>query len=140
MRWLILALFIFINGCDNAPEFNPVNLVDGKFMLNKSSLENNNPIFYVVQIDKKKITFFVLKTANKVYSFFNICATCRAYQLGYKAQKDYIVCKSCQMEVQYEELPVGVGGCYPYRLEGYEEGEFYIIKESDMAVGKKYFF
>ena len=72
----------------------------------------------------------MIKSEDKVLSFFDGCATCYKAKRGYRFEKGHFVCKKCNMKYSVPEMEKGFGGCFPVRIEGQIKGTKYIIPVS----------
>lgn len=100
--------------------------------------EEAGPLFLSYLHNGKRIVFFVLKTNGNVQSYFDACAKCSPFKLGYRFSKGELLCRACGMRYPVESLR-GIGSCYPIVLEGRVEGDNYIIEKAKVIAGERYF-
>ncbi|MBF0459724.1 MAG: DUF2318 domain-containing protein [Nitrospirae bacterium] len=65
--------------------------------------------------------------------------SCKQHNRGYRADKSYLECRNCQVEIPYEDLKTGIGGCYPIPIHGKEENGIYSIPLSEILKGREFF-
>jgi uncharacterized membrane protein len=97
-----------------------------------SALPLDVPQFYFYRAKGKDVNFFVLRMQNRVLSFLDACLTCYPRKLGYASKEGYVVCRACDTTYSVHKLEKGIGGCYPIRLEGRQEGSSYFIARSTL--------
>jgi len=103
-----------------------------------ASLPPEVPQFYSLRTKGKDVNFFVIRLQDRVLSFLDACLTCYPRKLGYAYKDDYVVCRACDTSYSIYKLDKGIGGCYPIRIEGAQEGTSYHIARSalDRHAGK----
>ncbi|KJR43655.1 hypothetical protein MCHI_000465 [Candidatus Magnetoovum chiemensis] len=143
---IIASLFIANISCSKQSSLNPVTFnSSGEFIVSVSDFKDNSPVFYGIMKDNVRVAFFLVKVNGIMRSYFNVCATCRAYGRGYRAQEYAIVCNNCGVRIPYDELKNGIGGCYPFKLKGHQkdgDGDGngkYVINKRDIIEGVRHF-
>lgn len=135
----IVAAVIMFQGCTNKRDFNKATFNGDCFQVSSEEFKEKTPVFYSHVEGAKEIRFFVVKVSGQMYSYFDICNSCKQHNLGYRADKTFLQCRNCQVAIPYEELKTGLGGCYPIPLQGKEEGGTYSITLSEIVKGSQYF-
>ncbi len=139
-RILLSFIFIFIlSGCSKSSTYLPVSFDENRFILDKSELKERSPVFYKVRENDANVRFFVVKLEGKIQAYFDICATCKVRNAGYRVEGNKIFCRKCRVAFDIESLKNGIGGCYPYKLNGVDTDGKYIIKKEAILDGIDYF-
>tara|TARA_Y100000310_G_C20472908_1_gene710959 strand:- start:100 stop:537 length:438 start_codon:yes stop_codon:yes gene_type:complete len=85
------------------------------------------------------IKYFVIKASDgSIKTAFDACDVCYYSDKGYRQEGNYMVCNNCGN--RYPIAGLGTenlrgGGCWPGYLPSVIEGEYLIIKESDLDKG-----
>jgi uncharacterized membrane protein len=124
---LFVMLLMLFSACSRQP-VHPAPAIEGRdAVFTVTTLKDEIPQFYTYHYQDKNISFFVFKVNEKVFSFFDACASCYPHKQGYKYEDGMVVCRACNMQFPVYRLEKGIGGCYPIRLEGrVENGEYHI--------------
>jgi uncharacterized membrane protein len=141
MRKIFLLVFVvlLLGSCARRPVY-PEAPFDGKEVrIALSGIETGKPVFYSVVLDAKKINYFIVKTEGDISSYFDACAKCYPRKLGYRLEGDQVVCRACGVRYATGDLKEGIGSCYPIKLQGHVEGNFYVIDRKAFEAGEKYF-
>lgn len=141
LRTLILMVSVFVAcawSCSSQADFVPVAFTNGMFITNVSSFMDRKPVFYSYKTEGKDIRFFIVKIDGQVRSYFDLCHSCKARNLGYRADDSAIECRACKVRIPYDTLESGIGGCYPYHLEGREKDGSYLILKDNILKGLQY--
>jgi len=85
------------------------------------------------------IRYFAIKAGDgSIKTAFDACDVCYSSRKGYRQEGDYMVCNNCGNKYPVDGLgtenKVG-GGCWPGYLPSKVQGEYLIIKESDINKG-----
>ena len=87
----------------------------------------------------KTITYFVVKGGDgSVKTAFDACDVCYGAKKGYSQDGDVMVCNNCGNRYAIDSLGtenLRGGGCWPGYLPNKIEGNYVIIKESDIKQG-----
>lgn len=88
----------------------------------------------------KTIRFFVLKSSDGVFrAAFDACDVCYREKKGYRQEGDNMVCNNCGRKFPSNLINVEQGGCNPAPLDRTIDGEYLVIKKSDIELGVRYF-
>ncbi len=136
---LLLILLLGIAACNSRPQGLEVPLDGSRAIVDVAALKEGTPGFYWVEIEGKRIGFFIIKVDGKVSSYFNACAKCYPRKLGYRFENGSLVCRACSVRYDVHELNNGIGGCYPLPLKGEMAGRKYVIEEGALLNGVRYF-
>jgi hypothetical protein len=129
---LLLSLIGSIAACSRQPRY-AAPLVEGEnIVIQTASLPLEVPQFYSFRAKGKDVNFFVLRMQDRVLSFLDACLTCYPRKLGYRYKDGYVVCRACDTTYSVYKLEKGIGGCYPIRIEGRQEGSSYFIARSTL--------
>lgn len=141
MRFLFLILFAasLLSSCNDKPSFKQISFDGPIAELDTKSLVNNQPEFYTVTIDGRKINFFVVMVNGEVQSYFNACLTCYPKKLGFRSKDGGVICRTCNVSYPVKSLKDGIGNCYPIKLKGNKGNDKYVIRKEDLMAGWKYF-
>lgn len=125
---IVLGFFFFSNFTGNSVS------EDDLF---KISLSEVSDVATYHEVDG--VEFFVVKTADgSIKTAFDACDVCYGAQKGYSQEGDYMICNNCGNRYPINGLGTENtqgGGCWPGYLESRVEGNFLVIKESDLKKG-----
>jgi uncharacterized membrane protein len=142
-RYTALLIIFFILGisfsCNSKPVYSSPPVEDGEVVINVGLMEDARPEFYSITLKGKRIDFFVFKLNGVVESYFDACAKCYPYRMGYVVEGFYLRCKYCNKRYPLDTLKTGIGSCYPLPLNGRLRGDEYHISLSELTKGGKYF-
>ncbi len=104
------------------------------------SLDPGKAIFLRADIAGREIHYFVLKSSDGVYrAAYDTCDVCFRANRGYRQEGDLMVCNNCGQAFPSVKVNERRGGCNPAPLARTVEGEYLVIKKSDLAAGGPYF-
>jgi uncharacterized membrane protein len=86
-----------------------------------------------------KVNFFVVKSGTVSRHIFDTCANCYPKRLGYTIEGECVRCRACDVRYSMEDLKEGIGSCYPIKLKGRVEEEFYVISGKELLKAKNIF-
>jgi len=137
--WVFLSLILLICSCSKKPVY-PEALFDGmNIRIELKNMPDKKPVFFTFRSGKKGINYFVLRLDGNVQSYFDACSRCYPKKLGYKLDKEQVICRECDITYNVNDLKDGIGSCYPLKLKGRIEGGIYIIEKNSILEGEKYF-
>lgn len=128
--WLICIVFIFFAACSKQPSYPVPPQRGSEIVLDVRFLQPETPVFFTYRYHGKRISFFVVRTGNRVNSFLDACASCYPHKRGYKYENGMLVCRFCNVEYSMAKIEGGIGGCYPIRITGSVRGAEYHIPVS----------
>ncbi|MBF0466070.1 MAG: DUF2318 domain-containing protein [Nitrospirae bacterium] len=111
---------------------------NGVFEVSVDNIKEKTPVFYAYNNNGKTIKFFVVRVNGKVRSYFDVCNSCKAKNLGYRNYEAGVECRACLIRIPYDELETGIGSCYPYHLKGEEKGGKYVIAKEEIQKANEY--
>lgn len=118
----------------------PVKDQGGNVGIPLSALEDNKAHFFSFVSGGKTITFFVMKAADgSIRTAFDACMACNHAKLGYRQEKDLVVCNNCGMGFKATEIGTVTGGCNPIPVNKSVDGQTIVVKARDLKEGAKYF-
>ncbi len=89
--------------------------------------------FRVLSDDGTMVTFFVLKSKDKVIrAAMDACDVCYRAGLGYTQDGDFMVCGNCGQRFASNKINVIKGGCNPAPLERVIQGQNLVIAMADI--------
>jgi len=96
--------------------------------------------FYEIEDRGVKIRFFAVRASDgSIKTAFDACDVCFRSKKGYRQEGNYIVCNNCGNRYLIDEFGTKnkrPGGCWPGYLENIIEGDYLIIKKSDLLEGR----
>ena len=97
--------------------------------------------FFSFKNGDKNINFFVrMDGAGKLHAYFDACFTCYKLKKGYRVEGTDIVCNECGTKFRLaDEVWKNVGGCAPIAVPSTINGDFLMIRASDLGRGEKLF-
>ncbi|MBI4690010.1 MAG: DUF2318 domain-containing protein [Nitrospirae bacterium] len=134
-----LLSILLLMSCAKKPVYPEAPVSDGAIIINVRVLKEKSPVFYSLHHKDKRIDFFIVRVNDEVQSYFDACVKCYPEKLGYRVDKQSVVCKKCDVGYPIEGLKAGFGSCYPVVLMGRIEGGKYIIDRKDIIAGEKFF-
>jgi len=132
MTCCLLGAAASLVACSSQQRFPHAPMSGEDVVIQVASLQLEVPQFYSYRAKGKDVNFFVLRMQDRVLSFLDACLTCYPRKLGYESKEGYVVCRACSTTYSVYKLEKGIGGCYPIRLEGRQEGGSYFIARSTL--------
>lgn len=100
---------------------------------------NENAKWYEYEKDGVIIKFFAVKARDgSIKTAFDACDICYKNKRGYRQDGNYIICNNCGNKYLIDDLGNKnkvSGGCWPGHLSNSVEGNYIIIKKSDLDKG-----
>jgi uncharacterized membrane protein len=125
--------FAFLLSCSAQPVYTDAPVSGEYVVIDIKNLKNGQPQFFTYHYGDKKISFFLVREKGEILSFFDACQKCYPHKLGFRSENSYVVCKYCNERYPLSEIKSGIGTCYPVKLEGRLEGDFYKIPLKRLA-------
>lgn len=120
---ILIAVITLTASCKKSDEFIEVKSTDKGVFVGINNLAEKTPVFYKTELNGAEFEFFVVKINGEVKPFLNRCRRCYRSGLGFSFDKTHIRCKTCNEKFLIEDIPQGVGSCYPIPLPAKVEGE-----------------
>jgi uncharacterized membrane protein len=120
-------LLVISSSCSQQPGYPAPPRAGENVAIDVISLKPEVPVFYTYRFENRLISFFVLKSGDKVLSFLDACANCYIHKRGYEYKDNVVTCRHCGTPYPVSKLEKGLGGCYPIRIEGRVENGKYLI-------------
>lgn len=138
---LVIAIAGYvIFGGGGSSSFAVVTPVGEEVRIPLAEINDGSAHFYSFKGRGKDINFFVLKSSDGVIrAAFDSCDVCYREKKGYRQEGDRMVCNNCGQQFPSVKINELRGGCNPAPLERSIEGEYLIVKVSDIGVGGFYF-
>jgi len=132
------TLLIIFSSCSQQPAYPAPEQIGADVVIDVASFRPEIPAFYTFRYENRPISFFVLKSGDKVLSFLDACASCYLHKRGYEYKDNVATCRYCGMRFPVSKLEKGLGSCYPIRIEGrIENGKYRIpVATLEAAVDK----
>ncbi len=90
--------------------------------------------------DNKPVRFFAIKSSDGVYrAALDACDVCFHAKKGYRQEGDDMVCNNCGLKFHSALINEVHGGCNPVGLPRTIEGDFLVIKTSELESRGGYF-
>jgi uncharacterized membrane protein len=104
------------------------------------SLESGKALFLVNEANGRQIHYFALKSSDGQYrAALDACDVCFRANRGYRQENDLMVCNQCGQSFPSVKVNEVKGGCNPAPLDRKVEGQYLVIRKSDIVAGKEYF-
>lgn len=101
---------------------------------------NDGLAHYYTFNSKKPISFFVLRSSDGVIrAAFDACDVCYREKKGYHQEGDLMICNNCGQRFPSVKVNEIKGGCNPAPLERVQQGDYLVLKASDIETGGFYF-
>lgn len=136
---ILFCCFFMLLSCNQRPAYRLAPFDGQQVSIDVRLLREAVPEFYSVVLEGKRVDFFVVHAHGEVASYLDACKECYSKKLGYRHDKDAMVCRACNVRFPLEKLDTGIGGCYPVRLRGSRVGDAYILTRDALRAGIKYF-
>jgi hypothetical protein len=130
--WCLLGACATLAACSRQPRYAAPPVEGENVVLQTASLPLEVPQFYSYRVKDKHVDFFVIRMQDRVLSFLDACLTCYPRKLGYEYKDGYVSCRACDTTYSIYKLEKGIGGCFPIRIEGRQEGGSYLIARSTL--------
>jgi len=112
----------------------------GDIRIPLSDLTAKAKFFDYTLSDNRQVRFFALKSSDGVYrAALDACDTCYHAKKGYHQEGDDMVCNNCGLHFHSAQVNEVHGGCNPVGLPRSIDGEYLVIKTSDLEGRKQYF-
>lgn len=143
----VIAFFVMGSGGPEAAEDIGSNDVENtntdsdSFRIPISKINDGKAHFYKHNSwTGKTIRFFVLKSSDGIFrAAFDACDVCFQEKKGYRQEGDYMICNNCGRRFPSTRINIEQGGCNPAPLDRQIEGDYLLIKKSDIEKGERYF-
>ncbi|MDA8122840.1 MAG: DUF2318 domain-containing protein [Deltaproteobacteria bacterium] len=104
------------------------------------TLDSGKALFLRQESEGRQLHYFALKSSDGAYrAALDACDVCFRMNRGYRQEGDLMVCNNCGQTFPSVKIGEIKGGCNPHPLPRKVEGEYLVIKKSDIAAGKDYF-
>lgn len=130
--WCLLGLIASLAACSRQPRYAAPPVEGENVVIQTAALPLETPQFYSFHTKGKDVNFFVIRMKDGVLSFLDACLTCYPRKLGYESKDGYVVCRACDTTYSVRKLEKGIGGCFPIRIDGRQEGGSYLIARSTL--------
>lgn len=105
-----------------------------------TALDPGKALFLQQDVDGRQLHYFALKSSDGVYrAALDACDVCFRANRGYRQEGDLMVCNNCGQTFPSAKIGEVKGGCNPHSLARKVEGQYLVIKKTDIAAGKDYF-
>ncbi|MEJ2697077.1 MAG: Fe-S-containing protein [Candidatus Sulfobium sp.] len=141
MKFLIIpaVLATLLLSCSKSIPYHDLPFDGQSVSIDITGVRENQPEFYSVVVDGKKLSFFIVRINGEIQSYFNACARCYPRKLGFNPDGGDMRCRSCNAKYPLDELKEGIGSCCPIRLKGIEKKNTYVIARESLLKGIKFF-
>ena len=142
MRKLLVLILLVLFSCSSQEAKYPVVKAEGGIVkIPVKDVNDGRVHFFTFKSGGKNIYFFVrMDGAGKLHTCFDACFTCYKLKKGYRVEGTDIVCNDCGTKFRLaDEVWKNVGGCAPISLPSLINGDFVLIKLSDLKGGEKLF-
>jgi uncharacterized membrane protein len=104
------------------------------------SLDSGKALFLSMESEGRPLYYFALKSQDGAYrAALDACDVCFRTNRGYRQEGDQMVCNNCGQKFACDKIGEVKGGCNPHPLARKIEGEYLVIKKTDIVAGKEYF-
>jgi uncharacterized membrane protein len=104
------------------------------------ALDTGKAIFLQAEVGGRQHYYFALKSSDGAYrAAFDACDVCFRANRGYRQEGDLMVCNKCGQSFPSVRIGEIKGGCNPRPLARTVQGQYLVIKKSDIATAKEYF-
>jgi uncharacterized membrane protein len=111
----------------------------GEVKIPVSEVSDGKAHFYTYK-GRRDVNFFVLQSSDGIIrAAFDACDVCYRERKGYHQEGDLMVCNNCGQVFPSVKINVLKGGCNPAPLDRAVQGEFLVMKTTDIEAGGFYF-
>jgi len=104
------------------------------------SLDSGKALFLMYEANGRQIHYFAVKSSDGRYrAALDACDVCFRANRGYRQESDLMVCNQCGQAFPSVKVNEVKGGCNPAPLDRKVEGQYLVIRKSDIVAGKEYF-
>jgi uncharacterized membrane protein len=140
LRLVVIACAaLILSSCNTNPNYIQAPFNGSAAEIEVSTLAPQQPRFYSLYIENKKISFFLVKINGDIQAYFNACRECYPKKLGYRFDNGALQCKTCNVRYSLEGLREGIGNCCPVCLKGVLHKNTYVITRAALLEGTKFF-
>jgi uncharacterized membrane protein len=131
-----LVAFIMFGG---GGAFTVVSAEAGEVKIPVAEVNDGKAHFYTFK-GRRDVNFFVLRSSDGVIrAAFDACDVCYREKKGYHQEGDLMVCNNCGQVFPSVKINVLKGGCNPAPLDRAVQGEYLVMKATDIEAGGFYF-
>ena len=135
----VLGMILLFSSCSKKPVYPGAPFDGNSVRIELARIPEQKPVFFTFYANKKGINFFLIKTNGNVESYFDACGKCYPRKLGFRLERNRVVCRTCDVSYNLDDLKDGIGSCYPIKLKGRVEGNTFVIDKQDILKGDKFF-
>ena len=104
------------------------------------ALDSGKALFLSLESEGRQLYYFALKSRDGEYrAALDACDVCFKSNRGYRQEADQMVCNNCGQKFACDKIGEVKGGCNPHPLARGIEGQYLVIKKTDIVAGKEYF-
>lgn len=99
---------------------------------------SNKAKFYTFDTGGTEVKYFVVKSADgQIRTAFDACDVCKGYK-GYRQEGNDMVCNNCgrAFDLNFIGTKNRGGGCWPSYLSNSIDGDYVVIKKSELKTAK----
>jgi len=140
-RSFALTILILVSCTNQAPQYPVVHADNGIVEIPVREVNDGRVHFFSYKSGGKNINFFIrMDGAEKLHACFDACYTCYNKKKGYRVEGTDLICKECNTKFRLaDETWKDVGGCAPIGLPMEIQGNFILLKATDLSRGEKLF-
>lgn len=117
-----------------------VEAEDGVVRLAVAEIGDGAAHHFVYKDDGREVKFFVVRSQDgTIRAAFDACDVCFHSKKGYSQEGQFMVCNNCGRKFHSNRINIIEGGCNPAPLHRLEQGEYLVLKVSDIIAGARYF-
>jgi uncharacterized membrane protein len=123
----LLVILASLSSCSSPQRYPGPPMRGNDIVVKVASLTPEVPQYFSYGTKGRYVNFFIIRMHDRVLSFLDACLTCYPRKLGYASKDGLVVCRACNTSYSIYKLEKGIGGCFPIRIEGNQEGGSYRI-------------
>jgi uncharacterized membrane protein len=133
----VVAAVLFGGG---GSPFTAVQAEAGVVRLPLGDVNDGKAHHYSYEGATKTINFFVMRSSDGVIrAAFDACDVCFREKKGYRQEGDVMVCNNCGQRFPSTKISVLKGGCNPAPRTRQVEGQYLVLRATDIEQGAFYF-
>jgi uncharacterized membrane protein len=135
-----IILLLCTAACSSKPLYPEAGRIGQDISVDVSGLTAEAPKFFSWHHNGRRTNFFVVKTEGGIISFLDACMKCYPKKMGFRFDKDSVVCRACNERYPVSQIEKGFGSCYPIRLEGRQKEAKYLVSITEIErAGQRFF-
>lgn len=133
--------FTMLGGTDAAGGYKSIKASGGMVKIPVTEVSDGYAHYYSYKAaGGRLVNFFLLKSSDGIIrAAFDACDVCYQARKGYRQEGNEMVCNNCGQRFPSARINEVKGGCNPAPLNRLVEGEYLVLRATDIESGGVYF-